>query len=100
MGEYEFGGDGMANLRVRDFNPIAVRRMAQGQIEKGWKCRDVMKPSTTPKKGTYKKDIFSSLPYTEVISEETFYTKDVMMDDSRLLLLRVSEPWQFSSLDF
>jgi hypothetical protein len=93
MGEDEFDGDGTTNLRVQDFNPNAVRRTAQGRIEKGWKCRAVMTPSTTPAKGTYKKDIISSLPYTEVISEETFYAKDVMLDDSRLILLRVSESW-------
>jgi hypothetical protein len=89
--EDEFDGDGTTKLRVRDFNPNAVRRTAQGQIEKGWKCQTVMTPSTTPAKGIYKEDIISSLPYTEVISEETFYTRDVVLDDSRLLLLRVSE---------
>ena len=37
------------------------------------------------------KDIISSLPYTEVISEETFCTDIVLMDGSRLLLPEVSE---------
>jgi hypothetical protein len=71
---------------VRDFNPIAVRRSAQGQMEKGWKCRAVTSPSTTFTEGAFEKDIISSLPYTEVISEETFCANDVLMDGSRLLL--------------
>jgi hypothetical protein len=73
--EYEFYDVKTTKLRVRDFNPNAVRRTAQGQIEKGWKCRAVMTPSTTLAKGTHKKDITSSLPYTEVISEETLHKR-------------------------
>jgi hypothetical protein len=96
--EYESDGSGEEyeirkwRLRVRDFNPIAVRRSAQGQIEKGWKCRAVTSPSTTFTEGTCEKGIISSLPYTEVISEETFCTDDALMDGSRLFLSpKVSE---------
>ena len=78
-------------LRVRDFNPSAVWRSAQGQVEKGWKCRAVTTPSTTFTRGAYKKDIISSLPYTEVVSEETFCTDIVLIDGSRLVLPEVSE---------
>jgi hypothetical protein len=95
--EHESDGEDEASkrwrLRVRDFNPHAVRRSAQGQIEKGWKCRAVTTPSTistTFTEGAYKKDIISSLPYTEVISEETFCADVVLMDGSRLFIPKVS----------
>jgi hypothetical protein len=77
-------------LRLRDFNPNSVRRNARGQIE-GWKCYAVTEPSTTITDGSYEQDIVSSLPYTEVVSEATFNISDVMMDNSRLWLFKVSE---------
>ncbi|EKM77357.1 hypothetical protein AGABI1DRAFT_130443 [Agaricus bisporus var. burnettii JB137-S8] len=52
------------------------------------KRRVVREPSITPVKGVFKKDVVSWLPYTEVVSEETFEVTDVMMDDCRLLLLK------------
>ena len=95
LGEHESGSEGEAGkkwrLRVRDFNPNAVRRSAQGQMEKGWKCRAVTSPTIIFKEGAYENDIISSLPYTEVISEETFCTDVALMDGSRLLLPEVSE---------
>jgi hypothetical protein len=57
----------------------------------GWnKPRLITEPSTTPVKGVFTQDIVSCLPYTEVMSEEMYEVTDVMMDDSRLLLLKVS----------
>jgi len=53
------------------------------------KPRLITEPSTTPVKGVFTEDIVSWLPYTEVISEETYEVTDVMMDDNRLLLLKV-----------
>jgi hypothetical protein len=91
--ESDFDEASERKLRVRDFNPSVVRRCAYGQVEKGWMCRAVTTPSTTFTNGAYEEDVISSLAYTEVISEETFYTGNVMMDDSRLLLPRVSEPF-------
>lgn len=66
------------------------------------KRRVVREPSITPVKGVFKKDIVSWLPYTEVVSEETFEVTDVMMDDCRLLLLKVcrSFPASFSPFSF
>jgi hypothetical protein len=94
FGELESGGEGEVRkrwrLRVRDFNPHAVRRSTRGQIEKGWKCRAVTTASTTLTEGVYEDNIVSSLPYTEVVSEETFCTDIVLMDGSRLLLPEVS----------
>jgi len=55
------------------------------------KPRLVTRPSTTPVKGIFTHDIVSWLPYTEVISKSTYEVTDVMMDGSRLLLLKVRE---------
>jgi hypothetical protein len=97
FGELESGGEGEARkrwrLRVRDFNPNAVRRSVQGQMEKGWKCRAVTTSSTVLTEGAYENDVVSSLPYTEVVSEETFCTDIALMDGSRVLLPEVSERW-------
>ena len=96
LGEYESGDNNMRKerrLRVRDFNPNAVRRSALGQMEKGWKCQAVTAPSTTFTEGAYEENIISSLPYTEVISQETFCAASVFIGGSQLLLPNVSEPW-------
>jgi hypothetical protein len=99
------GGDGdndppvpPRHLRLRDFNPYSVKqRLAEQQFidKKGKKKMDWREPyvvterSTMDVKGIFKHDITSWLPYVEVVSEETFEVTDVMMDDCRLLLLRV-----------
>jgi len=35
--------------------------------------------------------VVSHLPYSEIVSQETFDVTDVMMDDGRILLLKVSD---------
>ncbi|KAF8649154.1 hypothetical protein AX16_005952 [Volvariella volvacea WC 439] len=54
-------------------------------------------PSTCKTKGPFQYDIVSSLPYVEVISEESFEAADVMMDDCRLLLLKASIRFSLSN---
>ena len=83
-------------LRVRDFNPYvfvgdgAVPVCAKKRDRAVWhEPRLVTRPSTTHVKGVFTKDIVSSLPYMEIISKEKFEVTDVMMDDCRLLLLKV-----------
>ena len=87
-------------IRLRDYNPYAVMECLEeqgGNNRKGkhkaiWnEPRVVTDPSTTLVKGVFKHDIVSCLPYVEVVSEEMFEVTDVMMDDCRLLLLRVSD---------
>jgi hypothetical protein len=95
LGEYESGDDNMRKerrLRVRDFNPNAVRHSALGQVEKGWKCQAVTTPSTIFSEA-YEENIISSLPYTEVTSQETFCAASVFISGSQLLLPNVSKPW-------
>jgi hypothetical protein len=50
----------------------------------------VTEVSRVPVNGVFKYDIMSSLPYVETVSDETYDVTDVMMDDSRVLLLKVS----------
>lgn len=100
------GGDGGDNdqpiplryLRLRDFNPYSVKqRLKEQQLsdQKGKRKISWREPfvvterSTMDVKGIFKHDITSWLPYVEVVSEEMFEVTDVMMDDCRLLLLRV-----------
>jgi hypothetical protein len=91
-------------LRIRDFNPYSFTSTAEafggserhthttkgkGKQKTRWNVpRLVTAPSTTPVKGVFVHDIVSSLPYMEVISQDTFEVTDVMMDDARLLLLK------------
>ncbi|KDR79991.1 hypothetical protein GALMADRAFT_62654 [Galerina marginata CBS 339.88] len=87
-------------LRIRDFNPYSFANAAEpsdsqnvdgkGKGKAHWRGpRLVRETSRTPVNGVFQKDIVSSLPYVEVISAETFEVTDVMMDDCRLLLLKV-----------
>ena len=85
-------------LRIRDFNPYSFpnefHRLetlnGKGKHKARWRApRLVTESSTTSVKGVFKHDIESSLPYMEVVSEDTFEVTDVMMDDCRLLLLKV-----------
>ena len=104
-------------LRVRDYNPSSIAQAneylrngvdsigtdashplfkgeAWNQDTKGRtlgnsRLRVVTEPSITPVHGVYKEDIKSWLPYVEVLSKETFDVTDVMLDDRRLLLLKV-----------
>lgn len=99
--------DGRRCLRIRDFNPYSFADVdtmklvnvfaddqndsnTKGRKGNRWRFRHlVTSPSTTPVKGVFEHDIVSSLPYVEVVSEELFDVTDVMMDDSRILLLKV-----------
>jgi hypothetical protein len=86
-------------LRIRDFNPYSFTKVSdfgsetlngKGKHKARWRApRLVTESSRTSAKGVFTRDIESSLPYMEVISEDTFEVTDVMMDDCRLLLLEV-----------
>lgn len=75
--------------RSRIISRRKQRAMDRPRVARWDKPRLVTQPSTTPVKGVFSHDIMSWLPYTEVISENTYEVTDVMMDDSRLLLLKV-----------
>ncbi|PFH48704.1 hypothetical protein AMATHDRAFT_149261 [Amanita thiersii Skay4041] len=102
-------------LRVRDFNPCAVA-MAKYQMSKhsvfetsttmsgrtansGEHFRFVTEPSIIPSYGVFQHDIRSSLPYTEILSRETFDVTDVLLDDRRILLLKRGKQGDLKSID-
>ena len=86
-------------LRIRDFNPYSFTKVSdfgsetlngKGKHKSRWRApRLVTETSKTSAKGVFTRDIESSLPYMEVVSKDTFDVTDVMMDDCRLLLLKV-----------
>ncbi len=80
-------------LRIRDFNPFVVRKgksLWDESENPRWRRRRVITEATiTQVEGAFKKNIKSSLPYTEVVSRQSFDMTDVMMDDCRILLLKV-----------
>jgi hypothetical protein len=84
----------LRRLRIRDYNPHAIARHLREKEAGGWDgravCRVVTSPSVVPAQGAFEHDVVSTLPYREIISAETFVVTDVMMDDSRILLLKVS----------
>ena len=88
-------------LRIRDFNPYSFTKVSEpfeseslngkGKHKARWRApRLVTESSKTSVKGVFTRDIESSLPYMEVVSEDSFEVTDVMMDDCRLLLLKAS----------
>lgn len=84
-------------LRVRDFNPYSFTENAGAFValrgEGGateWRApRLVTELSMTPVQGVFTEDIVSALPYMEIVSREKFDVTDVMLDDCRVLLLKV-----------
>jgi hypothetical protein len=80
---------GKQNLRIRDFNPYALARTIRDGAN--WRGRVVRESSTILAEDAFDQDVVSHLPYCEIISEDTFDVTDVMMDDGRILLLKVSE---------
>ncbi|KAJ3798225.1 hypothetical protein GGU11DRAFT_820755 [Lentinula aff. detonsa] len=57
--------------------------------DRGGYRRVVTGPSKVNARGVFSENISSCLPYVEVISKDTFNVNEVMMDDSRLLLIKV-----------
>lgn len=77
-------------LLIRDFNPHALARAEAGEHdEDGWQGRVVRNPSIISARDAFAEDVVSHLSYLEITSTETFDVTDVMMDGSRILLLKV-----------
>lgn len=63
----------------------------KGKCRSVWRTPKVIsEPSRVEGAGVFQHDIVSMLPYVETVSDETFDVTDVMMDDERILLLKVS----------
>ena len=96
--------DGMpTSIIVRDFNPYAVRATralaaTSGESQRGnwstqlqngnWKTLKV-KDSVFTAGPIFKEDVRSSLPYVEIVTQDEYHYDGVMMDDERVLGLKV-----------
>lgn len=86
---------GTRKLRIRDFNPNVVRDAVIAKRE-GNKDGDknkwrvvTTKDSVANTTNVFEEEIWSALPYREVVTEETVQVAEVMMDETRILLIKV-----------
>ncbi|KAJ7166480.1 hypothetical protein C8R43DRAFT_196280 [Mycena crocata] len=110
-------GIAQRHIRVRDYNPYSLTIKAEADLqeaadEKGkgkaharepassrWDRRIIATASITPSRGVFVSDIVSALPYSEVISQEKYNVTDVMMDDSRVLLMQRGKGGKLKGID-
>ena len=88
---------------VRDFNPYAVRAAralasAIGQSQEGnWstllpngnRMSLKVEDSVLPAGSIFKEDVWSALPYVEIVTQDEYQYDGVMMDDERILGFQV-----------
>jgi hypothetical protein len=84
-------------LRIRDFNPnvvrgalVAKKNGKKGEDKNKWRVVTTKDPVSNTK-DVFEEEIWSALPYREVVTEETVQVAEVMMDESRILLIKVRE---------
>jgi hypothetical protein len=84
------------SIRILDFNPLFVKRPPlfpedyHAVISKAVTRRIVAEVGVIPKGEIWLEHVESSLPYYEVTTKDTFGLAGVMMDDERIIGLRVS----------
>jgi len=86
---------GTHKLRIRDFNrnvvkgaTVAKRDGKRDEDKNKWKIVTTKNPVANTE-NVFEEEIWSALPYREVITEETVQVAEVMMDESRILLIKV-----------
>jgi len=86
---------GTHKLRIRDFNPnivrgaiVAKRDRERDEDKNKWKVVTTMDPVANTRI-VFEEEVLSALPYREVVTEETVQVAEVMMDESRILLIKV-----------
>jgi len=84
-------------LRIRDFNPniveaaiIARRDEKKDEGKNKWKVMTTKDP-VAGAENVFEEEIWSALPYREVVTEETVQVAEVMMDECRILLIKVRD---------
>jgi hypothetical protein len=89
---------------VRDFNPYAVREVAQGRLQE-YADRDAreksrilpngnrqtvkMEEDVIPAGSMFKEDVRSALPYIETVTQTRYGYEGVLIDEERILGLEV-----------
>lgn len=88
---------GTRKLRIRDFNPNVVKgaifaneNEQKVEDKNKWKVVTTEDPVANTK-NVFEIEILSALPYREVVTEESVQVAEVMMDESRILLIKVRE---------
>ena len=84
---------GTHKLRIRDFNPNVVRgavvvKRKRDEDKNKWRVVTTKDPVANTE-NVFEEEILSALPYREVVTEETVQVAEVMMDESRILLIKV-----------
>jgi len=84
-------------LRIRDFNPNIVeaavsveREEKKDEGKNKWKVVTTKDP-VAGAEDVFEEEIWSALPYREVVTEETVQVAEVMMDECRILLIKVRD---------
>ncbi|KAJ4490229.1 hypothetical protein J3R30DRAFT_3420148 [Lentinula aciculospora] len=73
----------------REFVEREINRFSPDMVrDQGGHRRVVTEPTNINVRGVFTQNIVSWLPYVEAISQDTFNVNEVMMDDSRLLLIK------------
>lgn len=83
------------DIRVLDFSPVSVRRelsSARHDDDDEWSVSVETEPTVLPKRGIWKEDVWSRLPYREVVRRKAIRANGVMMDDQRLIVVCVGVP--------
>lgn len=87
----------LAPIRVRDFNPHAVRRAGAGgeavRLPSGNTLRVVTGSSVITSSDLFQDDLESALPYVETVTEAEYSYDGVLMDEERILGLKVCTLW-------
>ena len=86
---------GTHKLRIRDFNPnvvkgavIAKKDRKKDEDKNKWKVVTT-ENSVANTENVFEEEVWSALPYREVVTEETVQVAEVMMDETRILLIKV-----------
>jgi hypothetical protein len=78
-------------ITVRDFNPYNIARYTEPETDSiGGYRRLVIDPTLLEPRHVFTEDVWSALPYIEVVSRQRYDYTAVLMDEERILGLRVS----------
>lgn len=83
-------GDEPRYLRLREYNSRNFDAYATPALgREQWRSRRIVREPTTVTSPVFLQPITSHLPYAELVSKEIFQASDAMLDNGRVLLLRV-----------
>ncbi|TFK48964.1 hypothetical protein OE88DRAFT_1663257 [Heliocybe sulcata] len=78
-------------IMVRDFNPAVLRDTGKESDGK-FSTRVILEPSAFPEVAEFSERIETCLPYRETTMRQAFKMEDVLMDDTRIVILPTEDP--------